>query len=874
MGGHVSYIEECRTLLLSSVGAKDQISEGSLINQPLKDLDCTLFFKCSFTANGYQSNIDAVVKEQPKGSGSSYFAPVRCIPGQKVTRGDRLLVAFDALLLSELNGELSPWGKIIYGSQKRIVKVKLASLLDDAKSLVKILAEQLSHKTAPALALNKHCSECGYRTKCREQAIASDDLSLLSSMKDKERKKLQDKGIFTIKQLSYTFRPRRRRRASLAAPRKYHHALKALAIREQKVHVAGQPALSIPSTPVFLDVEGIPDQEFYYLIGIRTGTEQPLLQHSFWANAKHEEGLIWKVFLTMLHGLPNPQLFYYGSYETQFLKKMNRRYSSPEESVFVQELARKSVNLLSVIYAKIYFPTYTNGLKEIAQYTGFKWSGAIKTGADVLAARRQWEMSPNPELKAGIITYNSEDCEALEVVSNFIAGLCHRMIETPTDTDLVNINNLKQADYFRKFKRNVFLLPEFEQINRASYWDYQREKIFLRSRKNISRQSRKTNSMVLKRLPINKIIEHRERSRTCPKCKARKIYKHAPMEKIVYDLKFGRTGVKRWIVLYRFHRYMCWVCKSTFNSPKRPWTSSKFGADLMRYAVYQIIELQIPQMAAMKNINELFGLNLSRTAILELKATAASYYKDTYEQTINKIIAGSLAHMDETKININGKDSYVWVLTNQEEVAYFYTETREGDSTQTLLKPFKGVLVSDFYSVYDSIDCPQQKCLIHLIRDLNDALSHEPFNAELKELCKKFAGLLRPVIETVDKWSLKARYLRKHKIPVERFFQWIDEFPFNNETTLKFKKRFSKNRWKLFTFLDHDQVPWNNNNAEHAIKALVRLRRVLSGKSSVKGIQDYLILLSVCETSKCKGINFLRFLRSGQKDIDGFKTSP
>jgi len=55
-----------------------------------------------------------------------------------------------------------------------------------------------------------------------------------------------------------------------------------------------------------------------------------------------------------------------------------------------------------------------------------------------------------------------------------------------------------------------------------------------------------------------------------------------------------------------------------------------------------------------------------------------------------------------------------------EEVAYVYAETREGELLHTLLKDFKGVLVSDFYAAYDSIHCPQQKCLIHLIRDLND----------------------------------------------------------------------------------------------------------------------------------------------------------
>ena len=72
------------------------------------------------------------------------------------------------------------------------------------------------------------------------------------------------------------------------------------------------------------------------------------------------------------------------------------------------------------------------------------------------------------------------------------------------------------------------------------------------------------------------------------------------------------------------------------------------------------------------------------------------------------------------------------------------------------------------------------------------------------------------------------------------------------------------------TFLDYDGVPWNNNNAEHAIKAFAMLWRDFNGLSTEKGIRDYLILLSICETFKYKGLDFLDFLRSGEKEIDRF----
>jgi transposase IS66 family protein len=57
---------------------------------------------------------------------------------------------------------------------------------------------------------------------------------------------------------------------------------------------------------------------------------------------------------------------------------------------------------------------------------------------------------------------------------------------------------------------------------------------------------------------------------------------------------------------------------------------------------------------------------------------------------------------------------------------------REGETVQHLLRGFRGVLVSDFYAAYDSIECPQQKCLIHLMLDLNDEILNNPFDEEPK----------------------------------------------------------------------------------------------------------------------------------------------
>ena len=156
------------------------------------------------------------------------------------------------------------------------------------------------------------------------------------------------------------------------------------------------------------------------------------------------------------------------------------------------------------------------------------------------------------------------------------------------------------------------------------------------------------------------------------------------------------------------------------------------------------------------------------------------------------------------------------------------------------------------------------------MRDLNDEILNNPFDREMKSIAAGFSKLLKLIVETVDCHGLKARFLRKHQIGVDRFFGFLGASEFKSEGASKCKQRFEKNRDTLFTFLSYDGVPWNNNNAEHAIKAFARLRDVIAGTSSRKGLDEYLTLLSVAETCEYRGIDFLDFLRSEERDVDTF----
>ena len=128
--------------------------------------------------------------------------------------------------------------------------------------------------------------------------------------------------------------------------------------------------------------------------------------------------------------------------------------------------------------------------------------------------------------------------------------------------------------------------------------------------------------------------------------------------------------------------------------------------------------------------------------------------------------------------------------------------------------------------------------------------------------------LLRIIVETVDRHGLKTHFLAKHLPAVEELFTWIATTDFASEIAQSYRKRFHKNREKLFTFVNHDGVPWNNNNAENAVRAFAALRSVFRGSTTEKGLREYLVLLSICETCKRRGISFLDFLISGESSVE------
>jgi hypothetical protein len=722
--------------------------------------------------------------------------------------------------------------------------------------------------------LNRHCGECEFRNGCRQKALEKDDLSLLGGMTEKERKRLQKKGIFTVTQLSYTFRPKRPRKRSTSRQEKHHPALKALAIRERKTHIVGTPELKLEGTPVYLDVEGLPDRDFYYLIGATVETPKGFEQRSFWADGPDDEKTIWADFLSLLAQVPNPILVHYGSFEAVFLKRMCSRYGGPSEDLApVVRAFEQSINVLSFLFAHIYFPTHSNGLKDIGNFIGATWHASDASGVQSLVWRYQWEETHTEHLKQQLLTYNRDDCYAISLLVTELKQIT-KTAASRRDVDFA------YAPKRQATEQGSAIHESFKTILASAYAGYEYSRIHIRKNEREDEPEATHRPRRISPIMARDFGGRRGRKVPVPIKRMCKIHGRTlqPSDQLaqhtIIDLTFTKSGCKKVLTTFVGKLACCPICGLTYLPPSIQRLHQRvFGHGFMAWVAYQRVALRLPLGVISKAMLDLFAEDLNVSSVALLVSRVANEHETTERLLWQQIFRSPVVHVDETKINICGTIQFVWVFTDGKHVAFRLTATRETQFLQELLAGYEGTLVSDFYPGYDSMACKQQKCLVHLIRDLNDDLWKNPFNAEYERFVASVRDLLVPMLEDVERFGLKTWHLRKHQKRVDQFYRQTIDVPTPKcEITATYQKRFAHYRGSLFTFLRSDGIPWHNNMAERAIRHFA-IQRKISGFFYTKGAMEYLRLLGIAQTCRFQGKSFLRFLLSDCMDVDLFKES-
>lgn len=291
---------------------KNLISSNAVLDNIIPNSGISLNLK--FT-NG---NIDLIL-DGIEFIGKKNIIPIFITPFEKVTKTDKLFLALQTTFIqNEFNLQIENC-KIISGINLKQTKFKFSSFAKPIKKLMAEMNKILSNSNAPVFFRNSHCQVCEFQISCLEKLIEKDDLSLMTALKPKEILSKNNRGVFSVKQLSYSFRPKKNPHQK----RKFLPELKALAIREDKTFIQEIPNITTSPIEIFWDIEGVPDRDFYYLIGVIIKTNDSETKHSFWANNEKEQEKIFIDFITLLQSLNEFTIYHYGSYEIQALKKIS-----------------------------------------------------------------------------------------------------------------------------------------------------------------------------------------------------------------------------------------------------------------------------------------------------------------------------------------------------------------------------------------------------------------------------------------------------------------------------------------------------------------------------------------------------------------------
>jgi transposase len=213
---------------------------------------------------------------------------------------------------------------------------------------------------------------------------------------------------------------------------------------------------------------------------------------------------------------------------------------------------------------------------------------------------------------------------------------------------------------------------------------------------------------------------------------------------------------------------------------------------------------------------------------------------------------------DETTVRINGRTCWNWVFQNEAVVIHVVRPTRAAAVVNEVLDGHRPAFwVSDLYGGQRGHADLWQICLAHQLRDCQYAI--EAGDAVFAPRMKKV--LLRAVVLARRRHDLAASTRREYRRRLDRELDAIIALAPENRHGKRLRQRYAKVRDHLFTFLDHPEVPPDNNGCERELRPTATYRKVTGGFRSVWGADLFAGVKSVLGTAARHGLDAYQAIR-------------
>ena len=346
-------------------------------------------------------------------------------------------------------------------------------------------------------------------------------------------------------------------------------------------------------------------------------------------------------------------------------------------------------------------------------------------------------------------------------------------------------------------------------------------------------------------------VEHR--ADCCPDCGGALNRCEETRTRYIEDIPDIHPEVTKHII----HRDWCPTCRKKVEPPVvDALPGSTLGLRVLVLAAWLHYALGNTLSQIVEVFNFHLQLKISEGGLVQMWYRLQEILFAWYEQIRQEALQSAVLHGDETGWRIDGKTNWLWCFGNRFLTFYLIDKSRGSPAlTKFFVEEFSGTLITDFWGAYNAVACTaRQTCLVHLLRELEQTEKYKSAGEHWPAFAKKLHRLIGDAIRL---WQRKRELSdetydsRRHRLDL-RLAEMI-ETTWEDSHARRLIKRLRRHQTDLFTFLDQEGVPFDNNHAERSIRPAVILRKNSYGNRSQRGADCQAVLMSVFRTLKQRG---------------------
>lgn len=361
-----------------------------------------------------------------------------------------------------------------------------------------------------------------------------------------------------------------------------------------------------------------------------------------------------------------------------------------------------------------------------------------------------------------------------------------------------------------------------------------------------------------RRRPVPPRIDRHEQHTldTCPDCQGPVNPCRSSRTRIIEDIP---ADIQPVVTEHTIHRYWCAQCRKHVEpavADALPGSQIGLRVVVLSAWLHYLLGTTLAQIVDVFNFHLHFSLTPGGLVQMwhRLRDILFAWYEQIQEQALDSAVL----HADETGWRVNGKTHWLWCFTTSHLTYYLIDRCRGSPTLKKFFKRvFNGVLVSDFWGAYNAVVCAhKQKCLPHLLRDLKRTTHYHKPGGDWPAFAKSLKRLIRDALRlSKRRRELSAERYTARVARLKRRLSALLAQPWEQKHARRLLKRLRRHESELLTFLEHAEVPADNNHAERMVRPAVIVRKNSYANGSDEGAMTQAVLMSVFRTLKQRGHN-------------------